>query len=103
VPFDGHIKVWAYGLSFANAFSHPHVQLRNGAMQDRTLDLRIQARERSKFLSISVVALAVAVRDRPQLTHVRHDDLMAQFLQLLANPDRVRPRFHSQSVLEANR
>ena len=34
------------------------------------------------------------MRDSPQLTHVRHDDLMAQFLQLLADPDRVRPRFH---------
>ncbi len=29
VAFDGHIEVWADGLSFANAFSHPHVQLRN--------------------------------------------------------------------------
>src|ERR1700687_3567986 len=29
VAFDGHIKVWADGLSFANAFSHSHVQLRN--------------------------------------------------------------------------
>src|SRR6202162_5942676 len=29
VAFDGHIEVWAHGLSFANAFSHPHVQLRN--------------------------------------------------------------------------
>src|SRR5258708_29811994 len=29
VAFDGHIKVWAHWLSFANAFSHPHVQLRN--------------------------------------------------------------------------
>src|ERR1700730_10604592 len=29
VAFDGHIKVWADGLSFANAFSHPHVELRN--------------------------------------------------------------------------
>jgi hypothetical protein len=26
---DGHIKVRAEGSSFANAFSHPHVQLRN--------------------------------------------------------------------------
>jgi hypothetical protein len=26
VAFDGYIKVWAQGLSFANAFSHPHVQ-----------------------------------------------------------------------------
>jgi hypothetical protein len=29
VAFDGHIKVWAGGLSLANAFSHPHVQLGN--------------------------------------------------------------------------
>ena len=29
VAFDGHIEVWAHGLSFANAFSHPHEQLRN--------------------------------------------------------------------------
>jgi hypothetical protein len=29
VAFDGHIEVGAGGLSFANAFSHPHVQLRN--------------------------------------------------------------------------
>jgi hypothetical protein len=66
----------------------------DGAMGDRTQDLRIQARETGKLLSISVVALAVAVIDRPQLTHVRHDDLMAQFLQLLADPGSVRPRFH---------
>jgi hypothetical protein len=29
VAFDGHIEFWADGFSFANAFSHPHVQLRN--------------------------------------------------------------------------
>src|SRR6266436_6190075 len=29
VAFDGQIEVWADGLSFANAFSHPHVRLRN--------------------------------------------------------------------------
>jgi hypothetical protein len=29
VAFDGHIKVWADRLSFANGFSHPHVELRN--------------------------------------------------------------------------
>jgi hypothetical protein len=35
VAFDGHIRVWADGLSFANAFSHPHVQLRNVARKSR--------------------------------------------------------------------
>jgi len=29
VAFDSQIKVWADGLSLPNAFSHPHVQLRN--------------------------------------------------------------------------
>src|ERR1700730_10431185 len=29
VAFDGQIEVWADGPSFANPFSHPHVQLRN--------------------------------------------------------------------------
>src|SRR5580704_3051807 len=28
VAIDSHIEVWADGLSFANAFSHPPVQLR---------------------------------------------------------------------------
>src|SRR6267378_176549 len=35
VAFDGHIEVWADGPSFANAFSHPHVQLRNIAGRPR--------------------------------------------------------------------
>jgi hypothetical protein len=29
VAFNGHIKIWADGLSFANAFSHPLELLRN--------------------------------------------------------------------------
>src|SRR6202795_423924 len=29
VAFDGQIEIWAHGFSFANAFRHPHVQLRN--------------------------------------------------------------------------
>jgi hypothetical protein len=35
VASDGHIKVWADGLSFANAFSYPRVQLRNVERQPR--------------------------------------------------------------------
>jgi hypothetical protein len=31
VAFDGHIEVWADGLSFASAFSHARVELRNDA------------------------------------------------------------------------
>jgi hypothetical protein len=33
------------------------------------------------------------VRDRPQLAHVRYDHFVAEFLELLANPDRVHPCF----------
>ncbi len=35
MAFDGHIKTWADGLSFANAFSHPHVHLRNVERKSR--------------------------------------------------------------------
>jgi hypothetical protein len=34
------------------------------------------------------------VRDRPQLADVRHNHFMAQFLQLFADPDRIRPSLH---------
>jgi hypothetical protein len=35
VAFDGHIEIWADALSFANAFSHPLVQLRNVGRKSR--------------------------------------------------------------------
>jgi hypothetical protein len=34
------------------------------------------------------------MRDRTQFAHVRHDHFVTQFLKLLADPDRVRARFH---------
>jgi hypothetical protein len=34
------------------------------------------------------------VRDRTQFAHVRYDHIVTQFLKLLADPDRVRARFH---------
>jgi hypothetical protein len=36
VAFDGQIEFWADGLSFANAFGHPHVQLRNVERKSET-------------------------------------------------------------------
>jgi len=35
-----------------------------------------------------------SVRDRTQFAHVRNDHFVTQFLKLLADPDRVRARFH---------
>src|SRR6202795_3080200 len=35
VAFDGQIEIWAHGFSFANAFSHPHVHLRNVERKSR--------------------------------------------------------------------
>jgi hypothetical protein len=34
------------------------------------------------------------VRDRTQFAHVRYDHFVTQFLKLLADPNRVRARFH---------
>ena len=64
------------------------------AVRDRAQNLRIHASKPSKLLRIGVVALTIAVRYRSHLTHVRHDDFMAEFLQLLADPDRMRSRLH---------
>src|SRR6267378_7964166 len=49
VAFDGHIKVWAGGLSFANAFSHRHVELGNverKPLRDRRWNPAIALRHR---------------------------------------------------------
>ena len=68
--------------------------LGNRAMGYRTQDLRIEPGVASQLLRIHLVALPIAVRDRPQLADVRHDHLMAQFLQLFADPDRMRSSLH---------
>ena len=40
------------------------------------------------------IALPVAVRDRPQFPHVRHDHLVTEVPELFADSDRVRSRLH---------
>ena len=68
--------------------------LSDGAVRNGPEDFRIEPRKARQLLGIHLVALSITVRDRPQLAHVGHDDFMAQFLKLLADPDRVRPCFH---------
>ena len=63
-------------------------------MGNRTQDLRIEPRVSSQLLRIHLIALPIAVRDRTQFAHVRHDHFVTQFLKLFADPDRVRARFH---------
>src|SRR3984885_4247917 len=63
-------------------------------MGDRSQDLRIEPGIASDLFCIHRVALAVAVRDRPELAHVGHDYFVAQLLELFADPDRVRSRLH---------
>jgi hypothetical protein len=63
-------------------------------MGDRPQDLRIEPSVAGQLLRIDLIALPIAVRDRPQLTYVRYDDLVTQFLKLFADPYRMRPRFH---------
>jgi hypothetical protein len=96
VAFDGHIEVWADGLSFANAFSHPYEQLRSvegKSRRDRGWNPAIALRYReirqrfarlrtahSELGDLYVCCLArgtgelrrydVSVPDRPKLTSV---------------------------------
>src|SRR5579871_2856411 len=64
------------------------------SVRDRPQDLRIKPGIARQLLRIDLIALPIAVRDRPQLADVRHDHLMAQFLQLFADPDRMRSSLH---------
>ena len=66
----------------------------DSSVRDRTQDLGIQPCVASQLLGIDLVALPVTVRDSSQLSHVGHDYLMAKFLQLFADPDRVRSGLH---------
>jgi hypothetical protein len=59
-------------------------------MRDGAQDLRINPREACQLLGIGVVSLAIIVRYGAQLTYVRHDNLVTQFVKLFADPDRVR-------------
>src|SRR5260370_18304370 len=68
--------------------------LGNRAMGDRPQDLRIEPSVAGQLLRIDLIALPIAVGDRTQLTYVRYDDLVTQFLKLFADPDRTRPRCH---------
>jgi hypothetical protein len=51
------------------------------SVRDGAKDLRVQPCETCQLLGIDLVAFTVTVRDRPQLTHVRHDHFVAQFLR----------------------
>jgi hypothetical protein len=61
-------------------------------MRDGTQNLGIKPGEARQLLGIDLVALAVTMRDRPRLPHVRHDHLVSEQLKLFADPDRVRAR-----------
>lgn len=66
----------------------------DGTVGDRPQYVRIKPGITRQLLGIDLVALPIAVRDRSQLAHVRHDDFMAELLQLFADPDRVRSSLH---------
>src|SRR5271168_4821633 len=51
--------------------------LLDGAVGDRPEDVRIKPSITRQLLSIDLIALPVAVRDRPQLADVRHDDFVS--------------------------
>jgi hypothetical protein len=60
-------------------------------------NLWIEPRIASQLLSIDLIALAVTMRDGPQLSDVRHNHLVAKGLKLLADPDRMDASFHSHT------
>ncbi len=63
-------------------------------MGDRSQDIRIEPGIASDLFRIHRVALAVAVRDRPELAHVGYDYFVAQFSELFADPDRMGSSLH---------
>jgi len=65
--------------------------------RNRPQDFWIEPRKAGQLLGIHLVTLAIAVRDRPQLAHVGHDDFMTQLLQLLADPYRVCSCLHGDA------
>jgi hypothetical protein len=69
----------------------------DGPVSDRPQDLRVKPCVSRELLGINLIALAVTMRDRPQLPDARYDDLVSKFLKLLADPDRMSPRFHRHS------
>src|SRR5260370_7749982 len=59
------------------------------AVRDGPQDLRIKPCEARQLLGIGVVALAITMGYRTQLTDVRNNDLMTQLLQFFPNPHPV--------------
>src|SRR6266436_4043391 len=74
VAFDGHIEVWADGLSFANAFRHPHVQLRNVERKPR--------RDRGRNPAIALRYREI--RQRFARLRTEHSELGDLYVSLLA-------------------
>src|SRR5271170_4101736 len=66
----------------------------NGPVRDRPEYLGIEPRETSQLFRIYLIALPIAVRDRPQLAHVRDNHLVAHLLKLLVDPDGGGSRLH---------
>jgi hypothetical protein len=57
------------------------------AVRNGSQDLRIKPCEARQLLGIRVVALAITMGYRPELTYVPHDNLVTQFVKLFADPD----------------
>jgi hypothetical protein len=80
VTFDGQIEVWAHGFSFANAFSHPHVQLRNVE--------RKPCRDRGRNPAIALRYREVRQRfARLRAVHSEHGDLYVSRLARICRHD----------------
>src|SRR6267378_6276348 len=74
VAFDGQIEVWAGGLSFANAFGHPPVQLRNVERKPR------RDRERNPAIALRYLE----IRQRFARLRTAHSELGDLYVSRLA-------------------
>jgi hypothetical protein len=52
----------------------------DGPVGDRPQDLRVKPCVSRELLGTNLIALAVTMRDRPELTDVRYDDLVSKYL-----------------------
>jgi hypothetical protein len=73
--------------------------LLNRAMRNRPEDVRIETCVAGQLLCIDLIALSITVRYGSQFADVGHDDFVLEFLQLLADPDRMRSCLHRNTCV----
>jgi hypothetical protein len=71
----------------------------DSSMDNGTQDLWIESGVTGQLVGVYLIALPIAVRNRPQFPDVGHNNFMAKLPELLADPDRVRSSLHRHARL----